>query len=546
MKDLGRRLPVSPAVICLAIAVIASGIFLLDLTSPLYFVLDEWDLVLLRQGWGLDAFFAPFHEHIVLAPSFIYHLLLGIFGQSSARPFQVTATATFLLCAVLLFVWMRRRVGDWAALIGTVMILFLGAAFEDLVWAFQIGYFGSLAGGLGALVALDRDDRKGDIIASVLLLVSVTFSSLALPFIAGAWVEWYLNPRPRRNRLFMPLVSTAFYGFWWLGWGHDAKSSLSFANLIDSPRYMFEAASAGFVSLFGLATGDGSEPSQPHLIWGRIMLIAFIAFGWWRVRRSGFSRSLAVVLVIGLSSLFLTALNHNDLRPPTSSRYQLATSIFILLVAAELLRGVKFKPAVLAVAAVVAALSINGGISLMRDRVDARWIPNSESTKASLAALTIAGDSMADDFQIDLGLEEPVPQSDYLRSIEDHGRLGYSESELESRDPSVRTTVDSTLMTALGLELTAATPPTGELKCRKVKPASTAAKPLTITPGSYAIANSGRTDLTIFLGRFSDAPVLPLGSILAGSGAGLEIPFDSSSRPWEMALDGTGTTTVCG
>lgn len=546
MSDLGRRLPVSPAVICLSVAVLASGVFLLNLTAPLYFVLDEWDLVLLRQGWDADAFLAPFHEHIVLAPSFIYHVLLGIFGQSSARPFQVTATATFLLCAVLLFVWMRRRVGDWAALIGTIMILFLGAAFEDLVWSFQIGYFGSIAGGLGALVALDRDDRKGDVIASVLLLVSVTFSSLALPFIAGAWAEWYLNPRTKRDRLFMPLVSTVFYALWWLGWGHDAESSLSFANLIDSPRYMFEAASAGFTSLFGLATGDGSEPSQPHLIWGRIMLVAFIALGWWRVRKTGFSRSLAVVLVIALVSLFLTALNHNDLRPPTSSRYQLATSIFILLIAAELLRGVRFKPAVLAVAAVIAALSISGGISLMRDQVDARWTPNSENTKASLAALTIAGDSMADDFQIDLGLEEPVPQADYLKSIEDHGRLGYAEPELEGKDPAIRTAVDSTLMTALGLELTAAAPPAGELACRKVRPASTATMPLTIAPGSHAIANSGRTDLTIFLGRFSDSPILPLGSILPGSSASLEIPFDNSSRPWKMALDGTGTTTVCG
>ena len=92
MKDLGHRLPVSPAVICLAVAVLAAGIFLLNLTAPLYFVLDEWDLVLLRQGWGADDFLAPFHEHIVLAPSFIYHVLLGVFGQSSARPFPVSYT----------------------------------------------------------------------------------------------------------------------------------------------------------------------------------------------------------------------------------------------------------------------------------------------------------------------------------------------------------------------------------------------------------------------------------------------------------------------
>ena len=67
--------------------------------------------------------------------------------MDSARPFQVAAIATFLTSVALLYAWLRDRTGELAALGGAALVLFLGAAWEDLLWAFQIGYFGSMAAG---------------------------------------------------------------------------------------------------------------------------------------------------------------------------------------------------------------------------------------------------------------------------------------------------------------------------------------------------------------------------------------------------------------
>ncbi len=266
-----QRAPVT----LLCVAMVASAAWILSLTSELTFIADEWNLLLLRQGWGIGQIMDPFNGHPIMAPAFVFKSLQEVFGMESARPMQLASTATFLLMNGLLFVYLRRRLGPWGALIGTMLILFLGAAFEDLLFAFQIGYFGSLAAGLAALIALDRDDRNGDIAASILLVVSLLFSSIGIAFVAAGAAEWALNPRDRRQRIFVPGAAMLFYAIWWLGWGHQSSAEsldpvFQLSVLPKVPGYLFDTLAAALVSLAGLATGDGSEPEQPNLVWGQI------------------------------------------------------------------------------------------------------------------------------------------------------------------------------------------------------------------------------------------------------------------------------------
>src|SRR5260221_1539168 len=142
-----------------------------------------------------------------------------------------------------------------------------------------------MAAGLGMLLALEREDEKGDRIACAVLAASLAFSSIGLTFIVGAAVEIALGRRPRGRRLYVALLPFALYAFWWVGWGHTAKSNLSLHNVEHLPRFVFNAASAGITSLLGLATGDGGEPSQPHLIWGKVLLVPLIAGVGWRIYR---------------------------------------------------------------------------------------------------------------------------------------------------------------------------------------------------------------------------------------------------------------------
>src|SRR6187401_2702402 len=104
---MGRRAPIA----LLAIAVAASAALLFSLVSQLTFLGDSWNLLVLRPDWSADTFLEPFNEHPIVLPAFIFKALLAIFGMDSSLPFHVVTIGLFLLCGVLLFAYLRRRVG---------------------------------------------------------------------------------------------------------------------------------------------------------------------------------------------------------------------------------------------------------------------------------------------------------------------------------------------------------------------------------------------------------------------------------------------------
>ena len=208
--------------------------------------------------------------------------------MSSALPFQIVSTGIFLLSNVALFIHLRRRVGDELALLGTTLVLFLGASWIDLLWSFQVAFSGSIAAGLGALLALERDEQRSDAVACGLLVIAVAFSELGVSFALAALVSVALGPRPRRNRLYVALVPLALYAIWFLGWGHKGSDTFSAHNVLVSPKYVFEAISQAIASLLGLATpltGSGLQPVG--LVWGELLLVMGIILAAWRRRLLG-------------------------------------------------------------------------------------------------------------------------------------------------------------------------------------------------------------------------------------------------------------------
>lgn len=522
----------------LAALMLGSAVMLLSLTSAINFVTDEWNLLFLRPGWGPASFLEPFHEHIIIAPAFLYKVLQTILGMDSNRPYQVLAILGFLAVGLLLFVWMRRRTGDWAALIGVAIILFLGAAFEDLLWAFQIGYYGSLACGLGALIALDRDDRKGDIAASILLVGSLTFSSLGMPFVAGAVAEWLLNPRDRRRRWFVPGAAIIFYALWWLGWGHEAESAVSLSNLTDVPRFSFEAAAAGVTSMLGLATGDGSEAVQPHLVWGRIGLVVLLVLSAWRLRRLG--RIPPGVLVAGsiaLAFFVLAALGQNEARLPTSSRYQLPGVLFLLLFFAEILRGVKLRTPLLILASLAVVVTSAMGINLMKDQAEGRWEPATVWTATYLGVVAEAGEAVDPATVINLGPGSEIPVDRFLDEVEASGNPGFTVKEIEAEEDWVRAYADETLVNLTGIQLIGIEPEGPAFANCSSHPAGTVV-PLREDDGLVEIRSEGDAELGVSLSRFGDPPGRMVGSTFAGSMGWLDLPEISEGPPWKVTADG--------
>lgn len=534
------------ALVGLGLALLAAAIWLLSLDSHLTFIADDWELLVKRQGWNGGYFLEPFHENIVVGPALVYRLLLTVFGMDSALPFYVVSIGLFLTSAVLLFVLLQRRIGEWPALVGAVLVLFLGAAFEDLLWAFQSGYFGSMVAGLGMLLALEREDKRGDTIASALLAVSLAFSSLGLTFVAGAAVAIASGRRPRARRAYVALVPFVLYALWWIGWGHSAESNFSVGNIANLPGFVYDAAAAGIVSLLGLATGDGSEPSQPHLIWGRLLLIPAVAGIGWRIyRERRVPPGLAVALTLAVFFWVSASLVQNADRLPTSSRYQYGSAIFLLLIAAEALRGLRIPRPAIAAAAAVTAFALVGGIDLTQREYEERWRPTADSLRSTLAAVDIAGGSADPGFRIAFAPAPVATASRYLAVAEDHGTPAYSEGELEARPEAERAGADLTLAQVLGLALLPPAPGDRTIACRPLRASAEGGTGVTLLEGGFTLTNEAGSDVEVLLSRFAPGFPVSLGPLPPGVGAALWIPVDNSDRPWSLGLKGEGPVRFC-
>jgi hypothetical protein len=549
--------PPLATLICLAVGAAGSAAILLALQSHLTFYADEWDFLLRRRGSSAEDFLNPHGDHIALALVAVYKLLVSIFGMGSPAPFQVTSTLFFLVGVVLLFVYLRRRVSDWAALLGSALILFLGAGWTDLLWPFQIGFSASIAAGLGALLALERDDPVGDGIACALLVVSMAFSEIGVPFVAGALVSILVSRRPRIGRLYIVFVPLALYGIWWVGWGHEAQSALTMHNVLVSPKFVFDAASQAAASLVGLATPLASSGERDWRIpvgmdWGRVLLVALVGLGAWRFRRlGGVPRTFWVALAMGASFWFLAAFNAiPEVREPTTNRYQYPGAVFLLLIAAEILRGVRPNRRALAVGAAVTALAVFSGVRFLYLGYDNMRKPQSDLLRAQLAAIEIARDRL----QPGLVVEQAttlISASSYLSAADTEGSPAYSESELGSSTEAARFGADETLVSALGIQLAegqgspSAGQGNGGTHCETVAATPTGYPGVSLGPGEVVLRAQPQASTEVLLARFADEFQVFPGSVGPGHASALTLPPDRSPRPWRLGLRGVGRVSVC-
>ena len=191
-------------------------------------------------------------------------------------PFQVVAVLLFLASVGMLFIYVRRRVGEWLALAAILPILFLGPSWDDLLFPFQMALFGCIACGIAALLMLERHDRIGDLAAMALLLTALFFFDLGIPFVAAATVELAFG-RDRWRRAYVVAVPTAIWLIWYAGWGHNADTFISLHQLrevaqLHAGRPAARASRPGSGSAPtrmtpARSTGDGRSWSWPSAWW---------------------------------------------------------------------------------------------------------------------------------------------------------------------------------------------------------------------------------------------------------------------------------------
>jgi len=223
-------------VVLLGAALLASAGLLLALEWNLTFFQDTWAFLMHRRAFTANAFLEPHNEHIVVIPVALEKLLVGVFGMTSALPEQVAMTLVLMATAVLVFVYARRRVGPWPALLAAVLLLFVGPAWEILLWPFEIALAGSVLFGVAMLLALDRGTRRADLAACLCLIASIGFSSLGVAFAAAAVVDVLQRRRSHGlRRAYLAAVPILLYAIWWAGWGHDAETHSSPTRWLNEP-----------------------------------------------------------------------------------------------------------------------------------------------------------------------------------------------------------------------------------------------------------------------------------------------------------------------
>jgi hypothetical protein len=532
----------------LLVGMAVSAALLITWRSHLTFFIDDWDLLLHRRGLNADVLLDPHARHLIVAPVVLWKAIQATFGMDSQIPFAIASTTAFMSSVALLFVYMRRRVGDWLALAALAPILFMGTAYEDLLNVFQISYFGSMAFGIGALLAFERRDRKGDVVACVLLLASLAFSEIALAFGVGCAVSIALDRGPWR-RAWVIAVPAFLYVVWYFGWGRQGPSSLTFTHIANSPVYVLDGFASSMGSLLGFGQPVLSDGSA-GLDWGRPLLVAVVGMAVWGLLRTP-SRRRTMILVplsIGLTFWFLTAANAGLGRPPDASRYQYLGAVFILMIAAEY--GAAWRPSwrlLLALSAVAVAATISN-FSILHESYR-RYVAATELVRGGLTGLEIARDTVPADLVLNpensnFEYFDYVDSASYLSAEREFGSPAYTQMELANAAEGARVAADKVLGAALRLAPEPLGARVAERGCVTVRPARNAPAVLSLPPGGATLDPARGVTATLRLRRFA-ASSFPISAGTLRGPARLDIPRDRSRRPWLLQVEAAGEVTVC-
>lgn len=529
-----------------ALFVLAAGLQFY-LRANIGFFLDDWYLVLLRDGPG--DWLLPYNQHIIVLPSAIYELSLSVFGMD-ALPLHLVALTLFLTSVFLLFLWLRPLVGEPASVLGSAIVLFLGAAAGDLVFAFQTGFFGSVVGGLGALILLRRDRTRDDLLACLLLVFSTLCSTLMVPFLVAALVAllYRQNGRPDVSRLlrssWIVLVPLGLYLIWWIGWNMDGSREASIENALRMPLYALAALGFAGASLTGLFPLRALVDNYLWVLPGTAIALGFV----WILRRRGrVPPEFLIGLSAALSFWVLCGLNYTEARDFFTSRYQYPSVVFLLMMFAGAFKGLRPGSRQLRWLGLATAISVAINIAGLFYAFDHYYKRYEEKNLVNLAAIDLAWNTVEPDFRVGLGTDgsgSQVSAAAYKSAVARYGRPGFSESDFVNASSANRERLDQLLVTALPVRVlrpSEVVPDRNE--CRSLVADSTASQTLTVPSPFLYLHSDG--DVLIYLGRFSDGATAVAWAIGKNHPIGYEIPADRSERPWRIGFRGSGKVTVC-
>jgi hypothetical protein len=535
-----------------AVVLVAAGCLVVAREARhLTFSGDDWSFVLDRRGFDADVFLQPHGEHLSALPVLAYKTLLEVFGADSYAPFMGLALLVHGIACVLLYVLARRYVGPWAALAPAAVLVVLGPAWHDLLWAFQVTYFGSVAAGLGMVLCLARRDRPGDVAAAVLLGASLLCSSIGLGFVVFATVLLGLERPPEWRRLWVVGAPLGLYLAWYVAYG---ESSVDVANADRLPAYLATALSAAMASVSGLAQTEAEV--SPYLVsttYGRFVAVAAVAALILHVARGGTAPPVAWAAAAAAVTLWTAACLSfiPGGREAEQSRYQYAAAVFVLLAGGAIAQGWRPSRRGGAVLAIATLLVCVANVRMLHQR-SAFWTENSAYIAAETGVMEVARDTIAPDFVPEdyyraavIGVHnlQPISAGPYLSAVDAFGSAADTPRDILNRPEDVRQAADLVLAQAERLNVRPSEGLPSRALCRSTRAGKDVGE-ITVGPGTLAVRVRPGAPAKLRLRRFGSYRFLRY-ELKGGRTSAMRLPRDRSRLPWRAHPVGGEGLRVC-
>jgi hypothetical protein len=530
----------------------------------------EYATRLATQPFGHTLLHTPPNKYLIAVPLIVYRAMFELFGLSSYVPYHLLATVLVLICAGLFYALVRRHIGYLLAIPPTVLLLFFGSGWEEVLTAIRLPSLIAVATGLGALLALDKRELAWDLVAAVLLCVAVASHPTGVAFTAAAAVLVLLSPAPQRwKRAWVFLAPAAVFAAWYLIW--RTTTPTVYPNTA-SAVFLFVRQS--WVMLCATVTGLSGVLDQPVYrqpiaeIIGALLFVLLVVAIALRFRRlpAGFWAALAGLVVLIVSTRLSAG---GFLRMPDEGRYLFPETVLFLLMFAALAGPLKLPRWGEWAVAVVILFGISSNVAMLVDGGDMSRA-KSEIAKGQLSAFQIAGANVIPEYrpsplETTAGLD--------LAAMARFGSPAVSGPALANASLLTRQSADRALVGSLGIKLVPAAgqvarsgtaphvlqtfegrvarrrgcvvlsaPPAGGATQTETLGARLAE--LALPPQGVEISSEDMSRVHALLGKFAP-PSVPLAAA-SGRRAVLRTPADESSTPWKLTVASNQRVAVCG
>ena len=318
----------------------AAFAYLLWLTTSTgqWFFADEWEFITTRSRVSLSHFgdfvgvmMRPHNEHWSTIPIILYRAVFGVVGLRAYWPYLVVLLALHCAVAALLVRLLARHgVDGWFAFAVAAVFLFYGAGSENILWAFQIGWMGSLAFGLVLLEILSSWSSARIRLAWVVGIAALMCSGVGISMVAAGALTTLIRRRSWRDAARVASVPAIAQIVWFIAYGRNGGKG----NPIDwssAPYGIAGYAWRSIVSTIDRTTGLIGV--------GAVVVVALVV----GVARQGaaFQRVHAEVIALATAStvfLAFVGLSRIGYDYPEASRYSYVIFVMIAPLAAVLAR----------------------------------------------------------------------------------------------------------------------------------------------------------------------------------------------------------------